>query len=173
MKTVTKKNITHGETNTQTFSAWQCIKSRCYNPNLNNYFDYGGRGISMYPLWKDDYIAFRDYIGHPPADGKKYSIDRIDNNGNYEPGNVRWATDVQQGRNKRISRANKTGVCFTASIDVYVAIWRTLEGKRKTRSFSVNKYGKEEAFQLACKTRKDAIKELNAQGAGYAENHGR
>lgn len=130
----------------------------------------------MDPLWKEDYTVFRDYIGHPPKDGQRYTVDRIDSNGNYEPGNVRWATYKEQAKNKRISSRNTsgvTGVSFNEGRNCYNAKWHTPEGKQKSQRFSITKYGKEEAFRLACEARENAIRELNAQGAGYTENHGR
>lgn len=164
----------HGEYRSQVYRAWKSIKERCFNPKNKSYDEYGGAGITMSPLWKDDYIAFRDHIGHPPEDGQKYSVDRIDGNKGYIPGNLRWATAKEQSRNLKMFNNNATGitgVCFCEGR--YKVTWQTLESKQKSRSFSVNKYGKEEAFRLACEARENAIKELNAQGAGYSENHGK
>jgi hypothetical protein len=76
--------------------------SRCHNPNNSGFDGYGGRGISVHQEWRDDFWAFYHYVGpRPSAD---YSLDRINVNGNYEPGNVRWATREQQARNKRNSK---------------------------------------------------------------------
>lgn len=101
---ITKKNCTtHGYTVggaiTREYRTWAKMKERCYNPNEKRYADYGGRGISVCDEWREDFLAFLRHIG-PKPEGR-YSIDRIDVNGNYEPGNVRWATDVQQSRNRR------------------------------------------------------------------------
>lgn len=81
------------------YRIWWNIKQRCYNDNCKEYKNYGGRGIVMYDKWVHNPSSFINYIGSKPS--KKYSLDRIDNNGNYEPGNVRWATRHQQGSNKR------------------------------------------------------------------------
>lgn len=94
---------THGLTKTATYRAWSQAKTRCSNPRDRNYADYGGRGISMCSRWANSFEAFLADVGESP--GKAYSIDRINNNGNYEPGNVRWATDLQQAQNKRGVRA--------------------------------------------------------------------
>ena len=78
---------------------WVQMKQRTGNPNSKDYPEYGGRGITMYPPWVASYEAFFAYIGRRPS--PKHSMDRIDNGGNYEPGNVRWASPIEQARNKR------------------------------------------------------------------------
>ncbi len=89
----------HGMANTPLYRVWIAMHSRCKNPNDRAYADYGGRGISMCEAWDNSFVAFYHDVGDPP--GKGYSLDRIDVNGNYEPGNVRWATAKQQANNKR------------------------------------------------------------------------
>ena len=76
-------------------------RQRCTNPNDARWADYGGRGIEVAAYWqgKDGMRRFLDYIG-PRPEGT--SIDRIDNDGNYEEGNMRWATDAEQAANKRV-----------------------------------------------------------------------
>ncbi len=81
------------------YKTWFCMKSRCLDPDSTDYEDYGGRGITIYSLWINSFEEFYKYMGSKP--GKQYSIDRINVNGNYEPGNVRWATPKQQADNKR------------------------------------------------------------------------
>ena len=78
---------------------WAGMISRCENPRQVGYKNYGGRGIRVCERWRRDFVAFRDDVGPKPGPG--YSIDRIDNDGNYEPGNVRWATRPQQRANSR------------------------------------------------------------------------
>ncbi len=79
---------------------WEGIKRRCLNKSDKSYADYGGRGITICAEWCGDFQAFLAHVG--PRPGPEYSIDRYpENNGNYEPGNVRWATMRQQSRNKR------------------------------------------------------------------------
>ena len=68
-------------------------------PAAADFHRYGGRGITVAAEWRHDFAAFYAHVG--PRPGPEYSIDRIDVNGNYEPGNVRWATRLQQARNKR------------------------------------------------------------------------
>jgi hypothetical protein len=81
-----------------TYRSWSHAKARCFNETDDNYPNYGGRGISMCQEWADSFGAFLSYMGTRP-DG--LSLDRIDNNGNYEPGNCRWATPLQQSNNQR------------------------------------------------------------------------
>jgi hypothetical protein len=81
------------------YHIWDGMKSRCYNPKRHDYGRYGGRGIKVCQKWRDSFLAFIGDVGQRPD--SSYSIDRIDNNGNYEPGNVRWATIFQQRANRR------------------------------------------------------------------------
>lgn len=84
------------------FGAYVCIKQRCYNPRTKNYKDYGGRGISLCAEWLHDYPAFLAHVGRRPS--SDHSLERINNNGNYEPGNVKWATQKEQMHNTRRNR---------------------------------------------------------------------
>lgn len=79
------------------------MKARCQNPDHKFYSYYGGRGISVCQEWQTDFIAFYKYVGPRPS--SSHTLDRFpDNDGNYEPGNVRWATRAQQVANRRTSR---------------------------------------------------------------------
>jgi hypothetical protein len=91
---------THGLRSSKEYSSWQNMKKRCYNPSSNRYKDYGGRGIVVCDRWRDSFENFIADMGRMPTD-KRYSIDRIDNNGNYEPSNCRWATYLQQAKTNR------------------------------------------------------------------------
>lgn len=84
---------------TPEYNSWSQMKTRCLNPNDKRYSDYGGRGIKVCQEWTDSFEAFFKYIGEKPS--KSHSLDRINNNGNYEPGNVQWATPLEQASNRR------------------------------------------------------------------------
>lgn len=92
----------HGKCDTKTYYVWRGIRSRCLRKTDDCFERYGGRGITVYEEWRDNYQAFYDYVSQLPHFGESgYSLDRIDNSGNYEPGNVRWATPKEQANNKR------------------------------------------------------------------------
>jgi len=94
-----KAPVLHGRARSAEYNAWWHIKDRCSNPKAANYQRYGGRGITVADEWLDNFQAFYDHVGPRPS--AEHSLDRLDVNGNYEPGNVRWATPVEQARNRR------------------------------------------------------------------------
>lgn len=107
----------HGVCGTKTYYHWGCIVQRCTNPKNPNYKNYGGRGIKICDEWRNNVQAFYDYISSLPHFGEEgYSLDRIDNNGNYEPNNLRWADRKTQDRNKRTNHTVEfKGVTMTVA----------------------------------------------------------
>lgn len=92
-----KERARHGMWRSQEYKVWAAIKRRSFNPNSGHYHRYGGRGIVMCEEWCNSFEAFYAHVG--PSPSPKHSLDRVDNNKGYEPGNVRWATQKEQCRN--------------------------------------------------------------------------
>lgn len=84
------------------YNSWRCMLNRCYLASFRGYEDYGGRGITVCDRWSASFEAFLEDMGAQPSAG--YSLDRIDNSGNYEPSNVRWASKKEQAANRRTNR---------------------------------------------------------------------
>ena len=94
---------THGMSRSVEYKAWVAMIGRCHSNSHHDYKDWGGRGISVHPAWRADFLEFYREVGPRPS--PQHSIDRYPNNeGNYEPGNVRWATPKQQSTNRRSTR---------------------------------------------------------------------
>ena len=97
----------HGLKNTRLYSIWCNMKKRTLNPKNKYYINYGGRGITICEEWLDVQNFYNWAMENAYSD--ELSLDRIDNDGNYEPNNCRWTTRIIQGRNRRIRKDNKTG----------------------------------------------------------------
>lgn len=95
-----KRNVKHGAVGTAEYSTWRSMKNRCGNSRSKDYPNYGGRGITVCERWSLFENFFAD-MGVKPEGG---SIDRIEVNGNYEPGNCKWATQKEQTENRRSSQ---------------------------------------------------------------------
>jgi hypothetical protein len=110
-----ERNTRHGQSYSRVYSIWIALRQRCSNPESTNYANYGGRGITVCERW----LAFENFyadMGDPPPG---LSIDRIDNDGNYEPGNCQWATASEQLRNRRPSKRRKRRRSDLADIKAY------------------------------------------------------
>lgn len=90
----------HGGKGTKLYNVWNSMKQRCFNPKIPQYKDYGGRGIEICPEWVNDYAKFRDWaLNNGYKEGLQ--INRIDNDGNYEPNNCNFKTAKENSRNRR------------------------------------------------------------------------
>lgn len=112
------------------YNSWRAIKERCFNSRSTSYEYYGARGITMCAVWRDDFEAFLGHVGPRPTE--VHTIERIDVNGHYEPGNVKWADYQEQANNKRNTRyveyrgkrmALKDAVRASGSVVHHEAVW--------------------------------------------------
>lgn len=92
----------HGMSHTQEYAIYRGMIARCENPNVKAYDRYGGRGICVASSWRNDFLAFLRDLGPRPS--PDHSLERLDPDGNYEPGNVVWSTNLAQANNKRKTR---------------------------------------------------------------------
>ena len=101
-----ERHYKHGKSRTRLYNRWKCIKQRCYRVKDKSYHRYGGRGITMCDEWKNDFQAFYDWA---MTNGYQddLTIDRIDNDGNYEPSNCRWVSVADNNRNRANTRGGR------------------------------------------------------------------
>jgi hypothetical protein len=100
MQRISETKTTHGKRNSRAYASWTMMIQRATNPKMSRWKDWGGRGITVCDEWRD-FAQFYADMGDCP-EGR--SIERVDNERGYEPGNCRWATDVEQARNTRITQ---------------------------------------------------------------------
>lgn len=126
---------THGETRDRKLSpeyqAWKNLKSRCLNPKRSDYHHYGGRGITVCGTWVSSFDAFLEDVGRRPSG--IHTLERINNDKNYEPGNCRWATRREQAKNRRSNvwvTLDGTTRCLSdwaAFLEIsYLTVWKRL-----------------------------------------------
>lgn len=168
-------NVYHVE-----YKTYYNIKSRCYNENLKDYKYYGGKGIVMCDRWLESFENFLKDMGKRPSDN--HSIERIDLNKNYGPNNCIWIENKFQHRNQSKRSDNTSGTTGVYKEKItrkgkdyfyWIATWYSLCGKSQKKLFSYLKHGDKGAYKLACEYRESAIKQLNANGAMYHDNHGK
>jgi hypothetical protein len=128
--------LTHGLRDYPVYWAWKRIRRRCLNPDDRSYSDYGGRGITICDEWRDDPVAFvayvDDFLGPRPTHSS--TLDRIDNDGPYRPGNLRWATKAAQTYNRR---RLPTGVSGYTGVSYEASRWRARYGGAHLGCFAV------------------------------------
>lgn len=135
----------HGMTGTPEYTAWKSMKKRCYNQNDSAYEYYGARGIAVCEEWVESFEAFFSDMGHIPERG--YTLERIDNDGDYCPENCKWATRAEQSWNTRVYKNNTSGV-KGVSFHKREGKWRATIGSKSLGDF--------DTFEEACCVRKSA-----------------
>ena len=139
---------------TPTYSSWQCMKQRCYNPNKDSFKNYGGRGITVCDRWLNSSANFLADMGPRP---EGYTLERRDVNGNYEPTNCYWDTPKQQSLNRRrftITRLNSTPNISKQWNKYWV---RICIDKYKTHSLGFNTLEEAEAHRDICIYERDFL----------------
>jgi len=118
---------THGQTYTPTYKSWKCMLYRCANPNHEHWEYYGGRGIRVCERW----LKFANFFADMGARPMGRSLDRINNDGNYEPGNCRWSTRSEQRLNCRVKRRKHIGpVRWNKKFFSEAALWKQWQEKQ-------------------------------------------
>jgi hypothetical protein len=143
INTLRAMHTTHGDSSSSEYRIWTLMKNRCLNTEADDYPRYGGRGIRVCPRWVNSYENFLDDMGRRP-DGR-YSIERVDNHGDYAPTNCHWALPKEQSRNRRSNRyvvLEGRRMCFVEACETYKVL-RENARDRIERGWSV-----EEAFEL-------------------------
>lgn len=169
-----KELKTYGDSGSRLYKTWSNMKRRCDNKEDKSYPNYGGRGITYDPRWSD-YINFREDMLEGYSDD--LTLERVDVNGNYCKENCTWIPLEMQSRNKTKYKSNTsefTGVSYEDSgTGRWRSFWQDSKGRSRSKSFSVKRFGYDKAKALAIRYREDKINELNRQGAGYNEQHGK
>lgn len=154
LEVTSRCNRTHGKSGSEIYRAWAHAIGRCHNKNDSMWKNYGGRGIKVCKEWRASFELFADHIGDKPS--SLHTLDRINNDGNYEPGNVRWATRTQQANNKR-NPPRKTHCKRGHIFDDVNTYWvYTDRGKhqscRKCRKIAEDKRQIKRKMERACRT---------------------
>ena len=162
------------------YMLWRGMVNRCEREKDVSYQYYGGKGVKVCERWTEPYGMglFNFFLDMGERPSKSHSIDRLDPMGNYCSENCKWIETSKQSKNKGKYKNNNSGHTGVRLLPYenkpkWGAFWRDLKGKERKKTFSIKKYGYNKAFQLAKNYREFMIKELNKQGAGYSEHHGK
>lgn len=154
----------HGKSKSPEYVNWCSMKNRCYNPKATYYENYGGRGIYICERWLHSFESFLADMGHRPS--PKHTIDRIDNDKNYEPTNCQWITRAEQNRNMR-SNIKITYHGETKNLTDWAKTMGMSFGGLRCRLF-VRHWSVEKSLTIPPAARKDAIT-FNGQTKSYSE----
>lgn len=141
-------NYKHGMNGTPTYSAWHSMKHRCKNPSSPRFHRYGGRGIRVCERW----LEFPNFLADMGVAPEGYTLERIDVNGNYEPGNCRWATKAEQMQNTRRTvfvEVDGQRVCLKEACRLRGLNYRTIQSR-----VNILKMSPQEAVSRQCPGRR-------------------
>ena len=139
-KTMTKHGLSPRGDKSPELTAWNGMKSRCYNSKNKAYKNYGGRGIYVCDEWRDDFARFAKDMGDRPS--SDHSIDRIDNDGPYSPDNCQWTTRYHQNRNHRRNHM----ITFNGETKCITDWAKTLGIRQNTLHYRLKKWPLERAL---------------------------
>lgn len=148
---VSSKAKTHGMANSSEYHIWCGMKARCFNENNKSYKNYGGRGITVCDRWRDSFENFYEDMGPRPS--SIHQIDRINNDGNYEPGNCKWRTPSENCLNRRcklgktgIKNITKDGISYVTVVTrkgyTRRSFYRSLNHAKKMKKIYIKEYNK-------------------------------
>ncbi len=157
------------------YRAWQSMKTRCLNPNRKQYKDYGGRGIAVCAEWLTSFANFLAYIGPKPT--PEHTLERIDNNSGYQPGNVKWALRIEQNHNTRKNRLltiNGETLCVAewarlAGVNCGTLLNRLKRGISPAAAISMPTMSRAEISTLGAKARGNRNLTINGETRCLAE----
>lgn len=155
--TIGDRTRTHGYADTRIYNVWKAMRRRCSSPRCGDFPNYGGRGIRVCDRWQQSFQCFLDDMGFPPS--RKHSLDRYPNrDGNYEPGNCRWATSKEQTTNSR-----KPHLVTVGTRTMNLSEWAVELGTSTTRLHQRVNQGM--TWEQACGT---PVKKYRTRGLGWS-----